>query len=232
MQRRTGSFLPSNEMPSHARTSPFAATCGAVRGYGYTRPREYPLPAPVQAMVDAYESRPKAEVPQIPPLGPREMQFASRRAGVIAIKAGMTQEWDEWGARVPLTVLWIDDCQVRGHVRTAHAYTNTNVCSTHVWCAPVSGMVGASVAQWQTPCSSNAWCVHAPILGGRLSQHILPSPIRPCVLCPSCLTLIHIQGRRSCTGATAASQCSRQQALSWAHRLPTAAPCCYPDPSP
>jgi ribosomal protein L3 len=31
---------------------------------------------------------------------------------VLAVKAGMTQEWDEWGARVPLTVLWIDDCQV------------------------------------------------------------------------------------------------------------------------
>ena len=28
------------------------------------------------------------------------------------MKAGMMQDWDEWGARVPLTVLWIDDCQV------------------------------------------------------------------------------------------------------------------------
>jgi hypothetical protein len=24
----------------------------------------------------------------------------------------MTQEWDAWGVRLPLTVLWIDDCQV------------------------------------------------------------------------------------------------------------------------
>jgi ribosomal protein L3 len=41
------------------------------------------------------------------------MQFESRRAGVIAVKAGMMQDWDEFGARVPLTVLWIDECTVR-----------------------------------------------------------------------------------------------------------------------
>ena len=35
------------------------------------------------------------------------------RSGVIAVKVGMTQDWDHWGVRVPLTVLWIDDCQVR-----------------------------------------------------------------------------------------------------------------------
>lgn len=36
-----------------------------------------------------------------------------RRTGVIAVKVGMTQEWDQWGMRLPLTVLWIDDCQAR-----------------------------------------------------------------------------------------------------------------------
>ena len=36
----------------------------------------------------------------------------TRRSGLIAIKVGMTQDWDDWGVRVPLTVLWVDNCQV------------------------------------------------------------------------------------------------------------------------
>jgi large subunit ribosomal protein L3 len=34
------------------------------------------------------------------------------RTGALAIKVGMTQEWDHWGVRIPLTVLWMDECQV------------------------------------------------------------------------------------------------------------------------
>lgn len=53
------------------------------------------------------------------PVGRRwSIRTCCRRTGVIAVKAGMTQEWDEWGQRVPLTVLWIDDCEVRVGVHT------------------------------------------------------------------------------------------------------------------
>ena len=46
-------------------------------------------------------------------LQPRPFMPGSRRCGVLAVKCGMTQEWDSWGVRLPLTVLWIDNCEVR-----------------------------------------------------------------------------------------------------------------------
>jgi len=45
----------------------------------------------------------------------RERALARRRrAGAVAVKAGMTCDWNARGERVPLTVLWIDDCEVIG----------------------------------------------------------------------------------------------------------------------
>ncbi|KAK3820054.1 MAG: translation protein [Benniella sp.] len=53
------------------------------------------------------------------------------RTGVIARKKGMTAMWDEWGVRIPLTVLQIEQCQVV-EVRNeeTHGYTALQIgCS-------------------------------------------------------------------------------------------------------
>ncbi|KAG0306637.1 54S ribosomal protein L9, mitochondrial [Dissophora globulifera] len=43
---------------------------------------------------------------------PATWTHKSVRTGVIARKKGMTAMWDEWGVRIPVTVLQVENCQV------------------------------------------------------------------------------------------------------------------------
>ena len=76
------------------------------------RPQVNPTMPPDLANLISEAATIKPERPPAPPVEPRPLTFDSRRSGVIAIKAGMMQDWDEYGARVPLTVLWVDECMV------------------------------------------------------------------------------------------------------------------------
>lgn len=74
-----------------------------------------------------------------PATGRAVMHHACRRVGCLAYKAGMTHEWDEHGVRVPLTVLWIDDCQVRvcPGMQRALARHQERLHATSSACAPL-----------------------------------------------------------------------------------------------
>lgn len=73
------------------------------------------MPPDIKTIVDQKLSE-RPVIPEFSPPAPVALPMTpqSKRVGCIAVKAGMTQTWDENGVRVPLTVLLVDDCQVVG----------------------------------------------------------------------------------------------------------------------
>jgi hypothetical protein len=115
-----GRFSPLRHIHSSSPTSSSSSSSSSSvhhhhqqqrRAYA-SRPATHPtMPEPLASLIQASAIN-AAVRPPPPPLEARPLRFESRRAGVIAIKAGMMQDWDEYGARVPLTVLWVDECMV------------------------------------------------------------------------------------------------------------------------
>lgn len=81
---------------------------------------------------------------------PAQPSPSSRRTGVIAVKVGMTQAWDKWSMRIPLTVLWLDNCQVSrcssGRVWRLCACMHI-VCWKLLWSADYAGMTTGASSQ-------------------------------------------------------------------------------------
>ncbi|GLC57031.1 54S ribosomal protein L3 [Pleodorina starrii] len=115
----TSSSAWSSSSPVSAPSSlPHGLQLQQLRCFAYGPPkRRFQLPKPIAQLVrdKILEQRRAAPAPPPQPtLEKRPLTDTSLRVGCIATKAGMTQEWDEHGVRVPLTVLWIDECQVVG----------------------------------------------------------------------------------------------------------------------
>jgi large subunit ribosomal protein L3 len=78
---------------------------------------QFRIPDGIRSILEQRRQEEKRIAPlefQPPPPVPMKRKQSSLRSGLIAVKAGMTHDWDSHGVQVPLTVLFVDDCQVTG----------------------------------------------------------------------------------------------------------------------
>lgn len=102
-----------------ALRSDFAFRLSLAAYNTWRRPtHEFRIPDAIRSILDKRREEARRIAPpefQPPPVtGPKKREPNSLRCGLIAVKAGMTHDWDAHGVQVPLTVLFVDDCQIVG----------------------------------------------------------------------------------------------------------------------
>ncbi len=117
------------------------------RAFSSISPSSLPVTASLKALLAEKAASQKAWPVKEPVLGGHQVVYAapapdpasawspktSRRVGVIALKAGMTADWDKWGVRHALTVLRLEDVVVTGVATAAsRGYTSLQVGAGHL----------------------------------------------------------------------------------------------------
>lgn len=95
------------------------AMAGVASYNTWRRPMpKFSLPSSIKEIINKKRDEDvKRAMQEFQPPAVTELKQRSKdscRVGLIAVKAGMTHDWDSHGVRVGLTVLFVDDCQVVG----------------------------------------------------------------------------------------------------------------------
>jgi large subunit ribosomal protein L3 len=130
---RSGFILKRLRPFSTVSSLPVSASLRALLSEQAAATKVWPTKTPVLGAHQVVYAPPPPAAAAAPAGGAAWNPLTSRRVGVLALKAGMTADWDKWGVRHALTVLRLEDVIVTGVVaRSARGYTALQVGAGHL----------------------------------------------------------------------------------------------------